>query len=108
MTQLVAAIRPVKETKQDEDEDVAVAVATATATASRYGGRGGGRSGSNSTNRVPKFKGNTEGMNGHVFQSHNENASKNQFLKTVEALSEYINKNQRKPLSTCIGSMAAS
>jgi hypothetical protein len=32
-------------------------------------------------------------MNGHVFQSHNENASKNQFLKTVEALSEYINKN---------------
>jgi len=67
----------------------------------RYGGRCGGRSRSNSTNRAPKFKGNTDGMNGHVFQSHNENASKNQFLKTVEALSEYINKNlEPKDMST--------
>ena len=38
------------------------------------------------------FKGNTLGMNGHVFQCHNEVANNNQFLKTVEALGEYISK----------------
>ena len=32
-------------------------------------------------------------MNGHVFQCHNEAANASQFLKTIEALSEYINKN---------------
>jgi len=36
-------------------------------------------------------------MNGHVFQCHNEAANASQFLKTIEALSEYINKNLNFP-----------
>jgi len=37
-------------------------------------------------------KGKTLGIYGHVFQCHNEVASNGQFLKTVEALEEYISK----------------
>jgi len=68
----------------------------------RGGGRGRGRSGSRgrgirhgsratTTPRVcSTFKGNTEEMNGHVCQCFNECEDKKQFLKTVEALGEYI------------------
>jgi hypothetical protein len=38
------------------------------------------------------FQGNTEGMNSHLFQCHNETQDQQQFNKTVEALCEYINK----------------
>ena len=40
-----------------------------------------------------KFRGDTEDMNGHVFQCHEESRNKQQFLKTLEALYAYINKN---------------
>ena len=40
-----------------------------------------------------KFKGDTEDMHGHVFQCHEESRNKQQFLKTLEALYTYINKN---------------
>ncbi|KAL7574570.1 hypothetical protein ACA910_015920 [Epithemia clementina (nom. ined.)] len=52
------------------------------------GGRGGG-SGSSESN----FKGNTEGMNGHVFQCFNESTEKKQFARTLEVLGEYAAKN---------------
>jgi fructose-bisphosphate aldolase class 1 len=39
------------------------------------------------------FKGNTDDINGHVFQCHIEASDKQQFSKTVEALAEYIAKN---------------
>jgi hypothetical protein len=38
------------------------------------------------------FKGNTRGMNGHVFQCNNETTDKQQFSLTIEALAEYIAK----------------
>jgi hypothetical protein len=43
-------------------------------------------------NGKSSFQGNTEGMNNHVFQCHNETQDRQQFEKTVEALLEYINK----------------
>lgn len=63
----------------------------------RYGR--GGRNPESVRARVatPTFKGNTPDMNGHVFQCHNEAANASQFLKTIEALSEYINKNLNFP-----------
>jgi len=75
----------------------------------RGGGRGRGRSGSRGRgNRhgsrattIPRvcstFKGNTEEMNGHVFQCFNECEDKKQFLKTLEALGEYIAKKLKYP-----------
>jgi hypothetical protein len=75
----------------------------------RGGGRGRGRSGSRgcgnrhgsratTTPRVRStFKGNTEEMNGHVFQCFNECEDKKQFSKTVEALGEYITKKLKYP-----------
>jgi len=43
------------------------------------------------------FKGNTAGMNGHVFQCFNERDDKKQFAKTVEILGEYMAKNLKFP-----------
>jgi hypothetical protein len=43
------------------------------------------------------FKGNTEAMNGHVFQCFNKCEDKKQFSKTVEALGEYIAKKLKYP-----------
>ena len=75
----------------------------------RGGGQGRGRRGSRScgnrhgsrgttTPRVPStFKGNTEEMNGHVFQCFNKCEDKKQFSKTVEALGEYIAKKPNYP-----------
>ena len=51
------------------------------------------RNRTNTTTSSPRsFKGNTDGMNGHVFQCHDETHDKQQFTKTVDALLEYINK----------------
>jgi len=36
-------------------------------------------------------------MNGHVFQCRKESQNQQEFLKTVEALSEYISKNLEYP-----------
>ena len=75
----------------------------------RGSGRGRGRSGSRgrgnrhgsraiTTPRVRStFKGNTEEMNGHVFQCFNECEDKKHFSKTVEALGEYIAKKLKYP-----------
>ena len=75
----------------------------------RGSGRGRGRSGSRgrgnrhgsraiTTPRVcSTFKGNTEEMNGHVFQCFNECEDKKHFSKTVEALGEYIAKKLKYP-----------
>ena len=62
-------------------------------------GRGAGRNGGRGTGRgrgrghqhrhVSSFRGNTKGMNGHVFQVFNERENKQQFTKTVEMLQEY-------------------
>jgi hypothetical protein len=66
------------------------------------GGRSGGRgrsqpnAGSRSSNRQ-RFKGNTEGMNGHVFQTPGESKNQTQFTKTMEALAEYAAKNFEYP-----------
>jgi hypothetical protein len=42
-------------------------------------------------NGKSSFQGNTEGMNDHVFQCHNETQDCQQFEKSVEALFQYIN-----------------
>ena len=69
------------------------------------GGRGRGRGNNNNRNRTStanrqpttSFKGNTDGMKGNVFQSHGENKDKQQFLKSVGVLEEYINKTFTYP-----------
>jgi hypothetical protein len=43
------------------------------------------------------FKGNTDGLKGNVFQCHGENTDKQQFLKTIGALGEHINKTFTYP-----------
>ena len=43
--------------------------------------------------RVPhirRFTGSVAGMNGHIFQVHNEQASKTQFLRTMQDLKTYV------------------
>jgi len=66
------------------------------------GGRGrenhrrGGRH-SNTPRTGSVFKGNTPGMNGHVFKCFDERDDKKQFSKTVEILGEYIAKNLKYP-----------
>ena len=59
----------------------------------RGGPRGrGGRSSRNSHTRIKTiFNGNTEAMNGNVFQCYGESPDKQQFTKTIEALAGYIN-----------------
>ena len=70
-------------------------------------GRGPGR-GRNRRNRAGRggpdrapakqsFLGNTEGMNGNVFQCHGEKVDRQQFIKTVKALEEHINKTFEFP-----------
>jgi hypothetical protein len=70
-------------------------------------GRGAGR-GQNRRNRTGRggsdralakqtFLGNTEGMNGNVFQCHGEKVDRHQFTKTVKALEEHINKTFEFP-----------
>ena len=64
------------------------------------GGRGRGRGNRNrrqTRNITETFKGNTDGMKGNVFQSHGETHDKQQFLKTVGVLEEYINKTFTYP-----------
>jgi hypothetical protein len=51
-----------------------------------------GNKGKQTGNKRSTFQGNTEGMNGHVFQCHNETQDRQQFEKTLDALFEYINK----------------
>jgi len=65
----------------------------------RGGGRGRGQSSrATTTPRVRStFKGNTEEVNGHVFQCFNKCEDKKQFSKTVEALGEYIAKKLKYP-----------
>jgi hypothetical protein len=75
----------------------------------RGGGQGRGQSGSRgrgnrhgsratTASRVcSTFKGNTEEMNGHVFQCFNKCEDKKHFMKTVEALGEYIAKKLNYP-----------
>ena len=63
----------------------------------RGGRRGrGGRYSRNSHIRA-KFKGNTEAMNGNVFQCYGESPDKQQFTKTLEALAGHINKTMDFP-----------
>jgi hypothetical protein len=52
----------------------------------------GTQKGKYGNNNKSNFQGNTEGMNSHLFQCHNETQDRQQFEKTVEALCEYINK----------------
>ena len=66
------------------------------------GGRGRGYQGRNprntNANRTPPgptFKGDTPDMNGHVYQTFNENDDKRQFGKTTEALGRWINMNTK-------------
>jgi hypothetical protein len=56
------------------------------------GGHGGSHSHGNGTKPDTVFVGNTEDMNGHVFQCFNESADPNQFEKTVKVLGEYAAK----------------
>ena len=58
------------------------------------------RTGRGSSERAPAkqtFLGNTEGMNGNVFQCHGEKVDRQQFIKTVKALEEHINKTFEFP-----------
>ena len=65
------------------------------------GSRGCGNHHGSRATTIPRvcsiFKGNTEEMNGHVFQCFNECEDKKQFSKTVEALGEYIAKKLKYP-----------
>jgi hypothetical protein len=79
--------------------------ASATSSGGR-GGRGrwqtnrGGRGNRSSTTARgvgAVFKGNSEGMNGNVFQCHGESTGKQQFLKTVDVLGEHITKTFTHP-----------
>jgi hypothetical protein len=58
-----------------------------------HGGRGGSHLPGSGTKPNTIFVGNTEDMNGHVFQCFNESTDLNQFEKTVEMLGEYAAKN---------------
>jgi len=67
----------------------------------RSGSRGRGNCHGSRATTIPRvrsiFKGNTEEMNGHVFQCFNKCKDKKQFSKTVEALGEYIAKKLKYP-----------
>jgi hypothetical protein len=60
------------------------------------GGRGN-RSSTKARGVGAVFKGNTEGMNGNVFQCYGESTGKQQFLKTVGVLGEHITKTFTYP-----------
>jgi hypothetical protein len=57
----------------------------------RYQDKGSNKDRTNGKSKT-SFLGNTEGMNNHLFQCHNETQDRQQFEKTVDALLEYINK----------------
>ena len=67
----------------------------------RNGGWGGRNSRPNRTRSNPTgrsgrasgFKGDTEGMNGHVFECYFEQGDKRQYARTIEALEGYAKKN---------------
>lgn len=83
--------------------DITGRVSSATGRGSQGGrGRGGGRNGGHGqqggrggTHRPPRiiFKGDTEGMNGNVFQCFEEQTDCRQFAKTWEALGAYVAKS---------------
>lgn len=54
----------------------------------RQRGSRGGRGQSRASRTV--FKGNTEGMNGHVFECYEEQSDRRQYAKTIEALEGYV------------------
>lgn len=60
-------------------------------------GRGRGGQPRHPTRKTTVFKGNTDAMNGHVFQCQKETQDKSAYLKTVEALGEYISKTLDYP-----------
>jgi len=60
-------------------------------------GRGHGRAGRSGVKPSILFKGVTSEMNGHVFQCAHETTDKNQFMKALEGLLEYIAKNVTNP-----------
>jgi len=61
-------------------------------------GRGQGQRRQQQTHKqASSFKGNTDDMNGHVFQCKKESQDKQEYLKTVEALGEYISKTLDYP-----------
>jgi len=82
---------------------LAVALPADAAADEDAGGRGRGYRGNRTTSTSTTararstFKGNTEEMNGHVFQCFNECDDKKQFSKTVEAVGEYIAKKLKYP-----------
>ena len=55
----------------------------------RYGRGGRGGRGNNKRNTI-KFKGNTDAMKDNVFQCFGESPDRQQYTKTVEALTGYI------------------
>ena len=69
----------------DEDADKVVAAVAETVTAAAQ------------LRVCSTFKGNTEEMNGHVFQCFNKCEDKKHFSKTVEALGEYIARKLKYP-----------
>ena len=65
--------------------------------AGRGPGRGRGVQPRHPPRKTTVFKGNTDAMNGHVFQCQKETQDKSAYLKTVEALGEYISKTLDYP-----------
>jgi hypothetical protein len=61
------------------------------------GNRNGQRKPAATNQKTSVFKGNTEAMNGHVFQCHGEKVDRQQFTKTVKALEAHINKTFEVP-----------
>ncbi|KAI2513612.1 hypothetical protein MHU86_752 [Fragilaria crotonensis] len=60
--------------------------------AGRTRGASGQQQGSSSNNRSV-FTGNTDDMNGHVFQCFEEQSDRRQYAKTIKALDGYVKKN---------------
>ena len=58
--------------------------------------RGGQARGNRST-----FKGNTEEMNGHVFECYEEQSDRRQYAKTLEALEGYVKKTLNLLRGSC-------
>jgi hypothetical protein len=56
-------------------------------------GHGGKNTNIVPTNNKPVFRGETEGMNGHIFQAPGEQHNSTQFNKTVKILDAYVKKN---------------
>ena len=61
----------------------------------RGGGRYGNRGGQNSRNNEANFKGETDEMNGNVYQLPKESENKKQFSETTEVLQRYVSKKMK-------------